>query len=105
MGPLALPYVLLPGASAVGTAWAISDWRLAGAAAAGALGLLFALPGRFPPGVFVIPAIAGIAVAGLVLLPLLLFRPRADVWTRMSVALVTTFALGLWLLVSNPGIA
>ncbi|MEO0701058.1 MAG: hypothetical protein AAFY80_02860 [Pseudomonadota bacterium] len=105
MGPLALPYVILPGAGAVATGWAVADWRLAGAVASGALGLLFVLPGLGVPLLsFVIPVIAGVAVAGLTLLPLLVMRPAADVWTRMTVSLAMTVAAGLWLLSSNSGL-
>ncbi|MEL6643130.1 MAG: hypothetical protein AAFQ79_04285 [Pseudomonadota bacterium] len=105
MGPLALPYVILPGAGAVATAWAIADWRLAGAAAAGAMGLLFLVPALgLSLLIFALPVIAGVAVGGLVLLPLLLWRPDMTVWTRMTTALAAAVAGGLWLLTSNPGL-
>ncbi|MBT8409734.1 MAG: hypothetical protein KJN93_08925 [Alphaproteobacteria bacterium] len=106
MGQLALPYVILPGAAAVAAAWAIADWRLAGALAAGAGAALSVLPGLgIPLLIFVFPVLAGAGIAGLVLLPLLFIRPGISVWTRMTAALALTVAAGLWLISSNPGVA
>jgi hypothetical protein len=106
MGPLALPFILIPGAASVATAWAVRDWRIAGAVAAGAWGLLFLLSGlRLLGSIFLAPVLVGVGIAGGLLLVLLLLRPGTDVWTRMTLCLAVTVAAGLWLVSTNPGVA
>ena len=104
MGPLALPFIILPGAAAIAVGWAIADWRLAGAVAAGAPALLYLLPQiGIPPTIFMAPVLAGIA--GLVLLPALLIWPDLTVWARMTLALAAAVAAGLLLITANSGVA
>ena len=96
MSGMALVFVGLPCLTACIAGWLLKDWRLAAAAAAGAAGLLFLLDRLWLPG------LSGIAVGALALVPLLLLRPAADVWTRLLTTLAAAFVVHYALLLTMP---
>ena len=86
-------FITLPALGGWLTGFLLTDWRLAGAAAAGGFGLLLILPGTSPSVVTLfLPLLLGAAAAALVLLPYLKWRPDASVWGRMGVAIVGALA-------------
>lgn len=105
MSGLTVAYVLIPCIGAVLLGAVIRDWRLAAAAACGALGLLVlrdALPETLR--VFGPPVLVGVALGAIALVPYLVKRPTADVWGRMIAALIPTFLLSfLFLLLNTSG--
>lgn len=92
MGPI-MAFMLVPCAAAVLVGWGARHWALAAAALTGGIGLFLLLA---PLGSFLsrimLPAATGAAVAGLVLIPVLAWRPTVSIWSRMSAALATAFA-------------
>ncbi|QMU58115.1 MAG: hypothetical protein GKR98_07845 [Boseongicola sp.] len=89
MDGVTFAFVLLPCLGAVTAGYLNSDWRLAGALAAGGFALLLVVPGSGGPlGTYVLPGVAGAAVAGLVLLPYLRWQQDTTIWGRMMVSLV-----------------
>lgn len=91
MTGLYFPFLFVPSLAATAAGWLLTDWRLAAAAAAGALGVLFLSLGG--SGVFLLPVASGIAVGALTLVVLLLLRPDATLWSRMTWALCAAFAV------------
>ena len=85
-------FLLLPSIAAVAAGWAIRHWALAAALVAGATGCLFIVPLIGGDARFLTPLFTGAGVAGLVLMPLLMLKSDLSLWTRMTVALVVTFA-------------
>lgn len=82
-------FIALPALGGLIVGYLLTDWRLAGAAAAGGFGLLLILPGSGPGLVtFALPLLLGGAAGALVLLPYLRLWPDATVWGRMTVAIV-----------------
>jgi len=84
--------MLVPCAAAIGIGWAAKHWALAVAAIAGGLGgaFLFVAIGT-PLTKILFPLATSSAVSGLVLVPMLLWRPSVSVWNRMMAALSTVF--------------
>lgn len=82
-------FIALPALGALIVGYLLTDWRLAGAAAAGGFGLLLILPGnQLSLVTFALPMLLGAAAGALILLPFLRFWPDATVWGRMTVAIV-----------------
>ena len=82
-------FIALPALGGLIAGYLLTDWRLAGAVAAGGFGLLLILPGAAPSfSTFALPTLLGAAVGGLVLLPYLNIVPDASVWGRMGVAII-----------------
>ena len=95
MNGLGFAFLVLPSIAAVAVGWAVRHWALAAAVIAGGLGWLFLVP-SLPGGArFITPFFTGAAVAGLVLLPALIWRPGISVWSRMTLALGAAFAAHL----------
>ena len=96
MGGLTFAFIILPCIGATVAGWRLHDWRLAGASAAGTLALIVLLYLlRLPFAVFALPVLVGLTLGALAVIPLLLYRPSASVWSRMMVAPGATFALSL----------
>jgi len=86
-------FIAMPAFGALVVGYLLTDWRLAGAVAAGGFGLLLILPGNAPSTVtFALPALLGASAGALVLLPYLRFFPDSTVWGRMGIAIVTALA-------------
>ena len=82
-------FIALPAFGALIAGYLLTDWRLAGAVAAGGFGLLLVLPGSAPNfATFALPVLLGAAAGALVLLPYLRFVPDGTVWGRMTIAIV-----------------
>lgn len=92
MSGLTVAFVLVPCIAASLIAIILIDWRLAAAAAAGAVGFMFLAP-NLPEllRIYGSSVMAGVALAALALVALLLWRPTASTWSRMIVALLATF--------------
>ncbi len=81
-------FIAMPAFGALVVGYLLTDWRLAGAVAAGGFGLLLILPGAAPSiTTFALPVLLGAAVGALVLLPYLRFWPDGTVWGRMGLAI------------------
>ena len=90
-----LPFLILPTIGGVlGGAIGV-DWRLAAAALAGSLGLLFLPIGAVGPGVLVLPVAGGIAVGAAIALLIAFWRRDVSLWTRMSAGMMGAFLLHL----------
>ena len=98
IGPF-LFFMLVPCAAALAVGWAAKHWTLAAAAIAGGLGgtFLFATIGT-PLTKILFPLATSSAVSGLVLVPMLLWRPSVSVWNRMMAALGIVFVTHLTVL-------
>ena len=96
MSGMVFVFVGLPCLGAGLAGWLLRDWRLAAAAAAGSAGLLFLLSRLWLPG------LSGIAVGALALVALLLYRPDADIWTRLLSAVAAAFVVHFTLLLTLP---
>ena len=82
-------FIAMPAFGALIVGYLLTDWRLAGAVAAGCFGLLLILPGAEPSiATFVLPVLLGAAAGALVLLPFLRFLPDTTIWGRMTVAII-----------------
>jgi len=94
MSDLVFVFVILPCIGAVIAGAALWDWRLAAAAFFGALGLLFAAP-IFPEPLRIMggSTVSGVAVGALAVAVLLMLRQPVSIWTRMSIAMMTAFAV------------
>ena len=93
MGPI-MSFMLVPCGAAIFIGWIARHWALAAAAFTGGVGgFLVLAPLASPVSVFLIPLTTGLAVAGLALIPALVWRPTISVWSRMSFALVVTFLI------------
>ncbi len=94
MWNIAIPFVLLPCLGAVIAGWGLADWRLAGIAVCAALAVL-ALSAFLPAGLrlFGLPLVSGVLVGAISLIPLLILRPDASVWGRMTLAMLVAFAV------------
>lgn len=97
MASLFITFIVLPGIAASATAWFITNWRLAGAIAAGCYGLLFVPPLMLPmPAAFyILPAVAGTAIGATVSGIATYRSPDSTGWSRMLYALVITFTLAI----------
>ena len=83
MGPF-LIFMLVPCAAALSVGWAAKHWALAAAAIAGGLGGAFLLVAIGTPLTKILfPVATSSAVSGLVLMPMLIWRPSVSVWNRM----------------------
>ncbi len=90
---LGFVFVVLPCIGAVIAGALLYDWRLAAAAACGALGLLLSAP-LLPDVVRLLSSLmSGVAVGALALAVWLLWRPATVLWTRMSVAMLAAFVV------------
>ena len=105
MGQLWVTYVVLPGLSAATTAALVPGWRWAGLALVCAVAIFLALPGRIPPGMVFFPLVAGAGMAGAILTILYALRPGTGRTVRAALAAGPTLALGLWIILANPGLA
>lgn len=97
MSGLAITFVVIPCIAACTAAWFINDWRLAGAASAGSLGVLF-VPGLslvVPSATYLLPIFAGTAVGATVSGVATYRSPDTTTWSRMLYALVITFTLAI----------
>ncbi|MBU2994315.1 hypothetical protein Q4555_06930 [Octadecabacter sp. 1_MG-2023] len=94
MSGLTTAFVLIPCISASAVAVVLFDWRLAAAAACGALAFLFLAP-HLPEvlRIYGSSVMSGVAICALALVALLLWRPSTSTWSRMSAALVATFTV------------
>lgn len=101
MSGLTIAFVLIPCIAAVITGAVIYDWRLAAAAFCGALAFLFLAP-SLPEAirVFGSSAVSGIALGSMTLIVLLLWRPTVATWSRMTAAMLVTFAITFGHLIS-----
>ncbi|MCF2871021.1 hypothetical protein L0664_08080 [Octadecabacter sp. G9-8] len=101
MSGVSVAFVLIPCIAAVITAAVISDWRLAAAAFFGAVGMLFLAP-TLPDGVRVFgsPVFSGVAIGAATLVAQLLWRPTVSTWSRMTAAMMVTFAVTFGHLIS-----
>ena len=101
MSGLTIAFVLIPCIAAAITGAMISDWRLAAAAFFGALGFLFLAP-SLPEAirVFGSSAVTGIALGSATLIAMLLWRPTTSTWSRMTAAMLVTFAVTFGHLIS-----
>lgn len=97
MASLFFTFIVLPGIAASCAAWFITDWRLAGAIAAGCYGLLFVPPLMLPmPAAFyILPAVAGTAIGATVSGVATYRSPDSTGWSRMLYALVFTLFLAI----------
>jgi hypothetical protein len=97
MSGLAITFVVIPCIAACTAAWFLTDWRLAGAASAGSLGMLF-LPGLTavaPGAAYVLPVFAGTAVGATVAGVATYRSLDTTPWARMLPALVITCTLAI----------
>ena len=97
MSGLAITFIVIPCIAACTAAWFIRDWRLAGAASAGSLGVLF-VPGlttALPGAAYALPIFAGTAVGATVSGVATYRSPDTTPWSRMLYALVITFSLAI----------
>ena len=92
MNGIEFSFLLLPSIAAVNIGWLVRHWTLGAAALAGGLGWLFLVPSLPGEARFLSPIFSGIAAAGGTMLVLLLVRRAASIWSRMTWALVVTFA-------------
>ncbi len=93
MNGIGVAFVIVPCLAAIVIGWGARHWTLAAAAIAGGAGWLFLVP--ILPGDlrFLTPFFTGAIVAGLTLLPALIWRPEMTVWSRMTLALAIAFAV------------
>ncbi len=91
-----LIFMLVPCAAAILVGWAARHWTLAAAAVAGGLGLafLFASIGTVLTKIL-FPVATASVLSGVVLIPLLLWRPSVSVWNRMMLSLGVVFVTHL----------
>lgn len=97
MSGFALTFILIPCIAACIAAWFIRDWRLAGAAATGSLGVLF-VPGLtqdMPATAYLLPVFTGTAVGAAVSGVATYRSPDTTAWSRMLYALIITFSLAI----------
>lgn len=103
METILFPFVAVPCLAAIVVSYLITDWRLAGAVAAGAAGLLI-LPGLVPAlplTVFLLPLLFGAAVGAVTSGILLYVQNDSNLWTRMTWATGITFLAGFGLLFTS----
>lgn len=97
MSGLPLTFIIIPCIAACTAAWFIRDWRLAGAASTGSLGVLF-VPGltlMLPAVAFLLPVLVGTAIGSAVSGVATYRSPDTTPWSRMLYALVITFSLAI----------
>lgn len=94
---LPLTFIIIPCIAACVAAWFIRDWRLAGAACAGSLGVLF-VPGlttALPAVAFLLPILVGVAIGSAVSGVATYRSADTTPWSRMLYALIITFSLAI----------
>lgn len=95
MSGFAIPFVVMPGIAACMVAWFVTDWRLAGAIAAGSLSILFipALTQLVAVAIYILPLLFGTAIGAFVSGVACYRSPDTSGWSRMLSALVLTLFL------------
>ena len=94
MWDIAIAFVLLPCLGAVIAGWGLADWRLAGIAVCAGLAVLL-VAGFLPASLrlFGLPLVSGALVGAVSMVAVLYLRPDANVWSRMTIAMMAAFAV------------
>ncbi|NNE87542.1 MAG: hypothetical protein HKN27_05650 [Silicimonas sp.] len=97
MSSFALPFVVMPSIAACMVAWFVTDWRLAGAIAAGSLSILFipALTQVVSVAVYLLPLLFGAAIGAMVSGVACYRSHDTTTWSRMLYALVITVTMAI----------